>query len=47
VADACANKCLELLGVKNPTGGQANEPINCWASRKREAEQKKNKETEW
>ena len=48
VADACANKCLELLGVKNISEGQSPEPpSNSWAGRKREAEQKKRREAEW
>jgi len=47
VADACANKCLELLGAKNLVDSQTTEPRNCWAARKREAEQKKKKEAEW
>ena len=48
VADACANKCLELLGgAKNLSTGPAHEPRNCWAARKNEAEQKKRKTAEW
>ena len=47
VADACANKCLELLGAKNLLDLPGNEPKNCWAARKREAEQKKRKQAEW
>lgn len=47
VADACANKCLELLGTKNLLDVPGNEPRHCWAARKREAEQKKHKKTEW
>ena len=47
VADACANKCLELLGMKNLLEVPVNMPRNCWASRKREYEQKKRKEKEW
>lgn len=47
VADACANKSLELLGAKNPSAVSGNEPRNCWAARKNEAEQKKHRETEW
>jgi hypothetical protein len=47
VADACANKCLELLGPKNLLDTPGNEPRHCWAARKREAEQKKQKKAEW
>lgn len=47
VADACANKCLELLGAKNPSSVPGSEPRHCWAARKREAEQKKHREKEW
>lgn len=47
VADACANKCLELLGVKNLLETPGSEPRNCWAARKRQAEQKKRREKEW
>ena len=47
VADACANKCLELLGPKNLLDVPANEPRYCWAARKRDAEQKKKKKKEW
>ena len=47
VADACANKCLELLGAKNLLDVPANEPRHCWAARKHEAMQKQQKKTEW
>lgn len=47
VADACANKCLELLGAKNLLDKTANEPTYCWAARKREAMQKQQKSKEW
>lgn len=47
VADACANKCLEFLGAKNLPEATENESANCWAGRKREAEQKKRKGKEW
>ncbi len=47
VADACANKALELLGVKNHPPETQNRGANCWAGRKREAEQKKHKQKEW
>jgi len=47
VADACANKALELLGNNNISASPAGQPVNCWAARKREAERKKRKEKEW
>jgi hypothetical protein len=47
VADACANKCLEFFGMQNLPQSEGQEPANCWAARKREAEQKKRKEKEW
>ena len=47
VADACANKCLELLGAKNLLDVPGNKPRYCWAARKRESEQKRQKKTEW
>ena len=47
VADACANKCLELLGAKDLVGAAAYEPRHCWAARKKEALLKVKKKDDW